>query len=32
MYSKVIQLYTFFLIFFSIMVYHTILNVVPCAV
>ena len=33
LYSKVIQLYiyAFFFIFFSIMVYHRILNIVPCA-
>ena len=33
MYSKVIQLYTyiFIFIFFSIMVYYRILNIVPCA-
>ena len=32
-YSKVTQLYTYilFFIFFSIMVYHRILNMVPCA-
>ena len=38
LYSKVIQLYihththTFFFIFFSILVYHRILNIVPCAI
>ena len=36
MYSKVIQLYTyvyiFFFIFFSIMVYYSILSIVPCAI
>ena len=33
-YSKVIQLYiyTFFFIFFSIMVYYRTLNIVPCAI
>ena len=34
-YSKVIQylsIYLFFLIFFSIMVYYRILNIVPCAI
>ena len=33
-YSKVIQLWTyiFFFIFFSIMVYYRILNIVPCAI
>ena len=35
LYSKVIQVYIytlFFVIFFSIMVYHKILNTVPCAI
>ena len=34
LYRKVIQLYIpiFFLIFFSIMIYHRMLNIVPCAV
>ena len=34
MYSKVIQLYIyiFFFIFFSIMAYYKILNIVPCAI
>ena len=31
-YRRVTQLYTFFFIFFSIMVYHRILNIVPCAI
>ena len=29
--DSVIHTYTFFFIFFSIMVYHRIVNVVPCA-
>ena len=29
--DSVIHIHTFFLIFFSIMVYHRILNIVPCA-
>ena len=28
--DSVIHLYTFFFIFFSVMVYHRILNIVPC--
>ena len=35
LYSRVTQLSTYrhsFLIFFSIMVYHGILNIVPCAI
>ena len=28
--DSVIHIYTFFFIFFSIMVYHRILNIVPC--
>ena len=30
--DSVIHVYTFFFIFFSIMVYHRILNIVPCAI
>ena len=30
--NSVIQKYTFFKKFFSIMVYHRILNIVPCAI
>ena len=32
LHSKVTQLDTFFFIFFSIIVYHSILNIVPCAI
>ena len=30
--DSVIHIYTFFFIFFSIMVYHRILNIVPCVI
>ena len=30
--GSIIHIYTFFFIFFSIMVYHRILNIVPCAI
>ena len=30
--DSVIHMYTFFFIFFSIMVYHRILNIFPCAI
>ena len=30
--AREIPIYTFFLIFFSIMVYHRLLNIVPCAI
>ena len=30
MYSKVIQLYIFFLVFFSVVGYYKILTIVPC--
>ena len=30
--DSVIHIYTFFFIFFSITVYHRMLNIVPCAI
>ena len=30
--DSVIHIYTFFFVFFSIVVYHRILNIVPCAI